>query len=77
LTRITQVLSNLLNNAAKYTPQGGRIGLSVRVEEQEAIISVVDNGVGIAAEYSAASKASLYTYRIYKARFTFASWALL
>jgi PAS domain S-box-containing protein len=49
-TRITQVLSNLLNNAAKYTPQGGRIALSVRVEQQEAIISVTDNGVGIAAE---------------------------
>jgi CheY-like chemotaxis protein len=49
-TRITQVLSNLLNNAAKYTPQGGRIALSVRVEEQQAIISVIDNGVGIAAE---------------------------
>jgi PAS domain S-box-containing protein len=49
-TRITQVLSNLLNNAAKYTPQGGRIALSVRVEEQQAIISVADNGVGIAAE---------------------------
>jgi CheY-like chemotaxis protein len=49
-TRITQVLSNLLNNAAKYTPQGGRIALSVRVEKHEVIISVTDNGVGIAAE---------------------------
>lgn len=49
-TRITQVLSNLLNNAAKYTPQGGRIALSVRVEGQQAVISVIDNGVGIAAD---------------------------
>lgn len=49
-TRITQVLSNLLNNAAKYTPQGGRIALSVQIEDQEALISVTDNGVGIAAE---------------------------
>lgn len=49
-TRITQVLSNLLNNAAKYTPQGGRIALSAHIQDQEALISVTDNGVGIAAE---------------------------
>ncbi|NNU42928.1 response regulator [Ramlibacter sp. B156] len=49
-TRIAQVVSNLLNNAAKYTPSGGRIALKVRVEGQEAVLSVTDTGVGIAAD---------------------------
>jgi CheY-like chemotaxis protein/two-component sensor histidine kinase len=46
-TRIAQVVSNLLNNAAKYTPQGGRIALRAWVEGQEAVLSVTDTGVGI------------------------------
>ncbi|MBK4737566.1 PAS domain S-box protein [Noviherbaspirillum pedocola] len=45
--RIVQVISNLLTNAAKYTPDGGHIALTVRQEEQEAVISVSDNGMGI------------------------------
>jgi PAS domain S-box-containing protein len=49
-TRIAQVVSNLLNNAAKYTPPGGRISLKVRVEGQEAVLGVTDTGVGIAAD---------------------------
>ena len=49
-TRIAQVVSNLLNNAAKYTPPGGRIALKVRVEGQEAVLGVTDTGVGIAAD---------------------------
>jgi signal transduction histidine kinase len=49
-TRIAQVVSNLLNNAAKYTPQGGRIALKVRVEHGQAVLSVSDTGVGIAAD---------------------------
>jgi len=45
------VVSNLLNNAAKYTPQGGRIELSVRRQgDQDVAISVSDNGIGIAPE---------------------------
>ncbi|KFI05266.1 diguanylate cyclase [Massilia sp. BSC265] len=47
VTRIAQVVANLLNNAAKYTPSGGRIGLSLRVEGQEAVVAVSDNGIGI------------------------------
>ena len=47
VTRIAQVVANLLNNAAKYTPNGGRIGLSLRVEGSEALIAVSDNGIGI------------------------------
>ncbi|MGI4720167.1 MAG: PAS domain-containing protein [Janthinobacterium lividum] len=46
-TRIAQVVANLLNNVAKYTPAGGRLGLSLRVEEHEAVIAVSDNGIGI------------------------------
>ena len=47
-TRIAQVVSNLLNNAVKYTPEGGRIDLAVRREGDQAVISVTDTGVGIA-----------------------------
>ena len=49
-TRIAQVVSNLLNNAAKYTPEGGRITLKVWAEGNEAVLSVTDTGVGINAE---------------------------
>lgn len=49
-TRIAQVVSNLLNNAAKYTPQGGRIALAVRIDDGEAVLSVSDTGVGIAPD---------------------------
>ncbi|NNG24981.1 PAS domain-containing hybrid sensor histidine kinase/response regulator [Telluria aromaticivorans] len=47
ITRIAQVVANLLNNAAKYTPAGGRIGLSMEVDDWEAVIAVSDNGIGI------------------------------
>ncbi len=50
VTRIAQVVANLLNNAAKYTPAGGRIGLALQVEGQEAVITVSDNGIGIPQE---------------------------
>jgi PAS domain S-box-containing protein len=49
-TRLEQVICNLLNNAAKYTPNGGRIRLSVAHEGNEAVVRVTDNGIGIAAE---------------------------
>ena len=45
--RLTQIVVNLLNNAAKYTERGGEISLSVRREKNEAVIQVRDNGVGI------------------------------
>jgi signal transduction histidine kinase len=47
LTRLAQVVGNLLNNAAKYTPAGGRIDLSVKADGPDAVISVSDNGIGI------------------------------
>ena len=49
-TRLEQVICNLLNNAAKYTPNGGRIRLSVVHEGSEAIVRVTDNGAGIAPD---------------------------
>ncbi|WP_248324063.1 MULTISPECIES: ATP-binding protein [unclassified Caballeronia] len=45
--RIAQVLANLLTNAAKYTPTGGRIELMARADNAELIVSVADNGIGI------------------------------
>jgi PAS domain S-box-containing protein len=46
-TRITQVVSNLLNNAAKYTPRGGAIALVAERDGDHAVIAVSDNGIGI------------------------------
>jgi PAS domain S-box-containing protein len=45
--RLSQVLANLLNNAAKYTDPGGTISLSGEVRENEVAICVRDNGIGI------------------------------
>ena len=50
VVRIVEVVSNILGNAAKYTPDGGRIELAVSVEESTAIIRVRDNGVGISPD---------------------------
>jgi signal transduction histidine kinase/ActR/RegA family two-component response regulator len=48
--RIAQVLSNLLNNAAKYTPHGGRISLSANIVDDEVEVVVADSGIGIDPE---------------------------
>jgi signal transduction histidine kinase/DNA-binding response OmpR family regulator len=48
--RLSQVVANLLNNAAKYTEEGGQIQLSLGVEGGHALITVRDNGIGIDAE---------------------------
>jgi PAS domain S-box-containing protein len=48
--RLAQVFSNLLNNAAKYTPEGGEISLTATRSGHKVTISVRDNGIGIAAE---------------------------
>jgi PAS domain S-box-containing protein len=45
--RLAQIVANLLNNAAKYTEEGGRISLSARRDGKHAVISVRDTGVGI------------------------------
>ena len=46
-TRIAQIIGNLLTNAAKYTPPGGRIAVSLREAGSNAELSVSDNGIGI------------------------------
>ena len=48
LTRLAQVVSNLLNNSAKYTEEGGRIELSLEADGDQAILRVRDTGIGIA-----------------------------
>jgi signal transduction histidine kinase/CheY-like chemotaxis protein len=48
--RLTQVFSNLLHNAAKYTDPGGRLSISVERQGEEVAVSFGDDGVGIAPE---------------------------
>ena len=48
--RVVQIISNLLNNAAKYTPQGGQIKLIAEVIESQVVIRILDTGIGIPAE---------------------------
>ena len=50
LTRLAQVFSNLVNNATRYTPAGGRIAVRARVDGDDALVDVSDNGNGIAAD---------------------------
>ena len=42
-----QVVSSILNNAARYTPEGGRIVVSLAREGEHAVLAVRDNGIGI------------------------------
>lgn len=49
-TRLAQVVSNLLSNAAKYTPARGRIRLEVRRDDRDVLIAVSDTGIGIPAQ---------------------------
>jgi signal transduction histidine kinase len=49
-SRLSQVFSNLLNNAAKYTETRGKILLTAELQDSEVVITVKDNGVGIVSE---------------------------
>jgi PAS domain S-box-containing protein len=49
-TRLAQVIGNLLGNAARYTPQGGAVSLTVAREGGEAVVRVRDTGIGIAKD---------------------------
>lgn len=48
--RLVQVLANLLNNSAKYTPEGGKITLSLHASPYELVLTVDDNGIGMTPE---------------------------
>ncbi|MGR8934511.1 MAG: response regulator [Gammaproteobacteria bacterium] len=48
--RLAQIFANLLNNAAKYTAEGGRIEFTADIEEKSAVLRVQDNGIGIRAD---------------------------
>jgi signal transduction histidine kinase len=48
--RLKQVVVNLVDNAIKYTPAGGLVGVKVRASNSRALLEVNDNGVGIPAE---------------------------
>ena len=48
-TRIAQVIDNLLTNGVKYTPAGGSVTMTVRSERNDAVIRVVDTGIGISS----------------------------
>jgi heavy metal sensor kinase len=48
--RMKQVVVNLLDNAIKYTPDGGSVALTVSSEERKAVLEVTDNGIGIPRE---------------------------
>ena len=50
MTRLCQILANLLNNAAKYTPEGGRIAVVMERDGANASITVRDSGIGIARD---------------------------
>ena len=52
--RMRQILFNLLSNAVKFTPDGGRVDVSARLDASGAVIAVKDTGIGIAPEDHAA-----------------------
>ncbi len=65
-SRLQQVVVNLLDNAIKYTPEGGSVSVSVRAETDKAVLTVTDTGIGI----SEGSQAHIFErfYRTDKAR---------
>ena len=50
-TRLVQIASNLLHNACKFTPAGGRIEMAARREGAEAVVTIRDTGIGIQEEH--------------------------
>ena len=59
-TRVRQVFANLLDNAIKYTPEGGNVSISIRCEPNEALALFKDTGMGILPEEQDKIWARLY-----------------
>jgi CheY-like chemotaxis protein/anti-sigma regulatory factor (Ser/Thr protein kinase) len=55
VARLTQVVSNLLTNAAKYTPPGGTIGIAAEAQGDEVVLRVSDTGIGMTPEVLASA----------------------
>ena len=53
LKRLVQVVGNLLNNAAKYTPEGGHLLLKTELQDGHVLLSVIDDGIGMAPNLAA------------------------
>jgi CheY-like chemotaxis protein len=51
--RLVQVFANILGNAARYTADGGRIDLHVRLEPDSVVVEVIDNGIGMTPDLTA------------------------
>jgi signal transduction histidine kinase/CheY-like chemotaxis protein len=49
-TRLEQMVSNLIDNALKYTPEGGTVGVTVRVEDDSALLTIADSGIGLSPD---------------------------
>jgi PAS domain S-box-containing protein len=49
--RLAQVLGNLLSNAVKFTPEGGKVSVDVRESDGQAVLTIVDTGIGIPATF--------------------------
>ncbi len=49
--KLDQILTNLVNNAIKYSPEGGRVTVHLKVEDQSVLIGVEDQGIGIPKEH--------------------------
>ncbi|WP_445489288.1 cell wall metabolism sensor histidine kinase WalK [Niallia sp. 03133] len=64
--KLTQVLDNIISNALKYSPEGGKVTFSLKEQEKQLIVSVSDNGVGIPKENL--EKIFERFYRVDKAR---------
>jgi signal transduction histidine kinase len=50
MTRLQQIITNLLNHATKYTPAGGSIHVFVKCEGEDAVLRVQDTGIGISPD---------------------------
>lgn len=63
---LSQLCNNLIDNAIKYTPEGGRIQVRLRREQSEVVLEVEDNGIGISPQYQ--ERVFERFYRVDKAR---------